>query len=49
MVEVAKNRNGPTGMVELNFFQDFTRFENRTHGGVDREPGAAAGEENEDL
>jgi replicative DNA helicase len=25
---LAKQRNGPTGEVELNFFRDFTRFEN---------------------
>ncbi len=25
-----KNRNGPTGMAELNFIRDFTRFENRS-------------------
>ncbi len=25
-----KNRNGPTGMAELSFIKDFTRFENRS-------------------
>ena len=26
---IAKHRNGPTGMVNMNFFKDFTRFEDR--------------------
>lgn len=28
-VIIAKHRNGPTGKVEMNFFKDFTRFEDR--------------------
>ena len=28
-VIVAKQRNGPTGSVELTFLREFTRFENR--------------------
>jgi replicative DNA helicase len=27
IVDIAKHRNGPTGEVKLNFFKDFTRFE----------------------
>ena len=43
-LEVAKHRNGRTGMVELNFEEELTRFENRTRG-VDRDAGfAPAGE-----
>ena len=29
IVDVAKHRNGPTGEVRLNFFADYTRFDNR--------------------
>lgn len=32
ILDVAKNRNGPTGWVRLNFEDQFTRFENRTEG-----------------
>jgi len=32
IVDVAKHRNGPTGEVELNFFEEFTRFEDRLRG-----------------
>lgn len=39
-VEVAKHRNGQTGMVELNFEEELTRFTNRARG-VDRDAGAA--------
>ena len=48
IVEVAKHRNGPTGIVELNFEEDYTRFENRARG-VDagRDFGPAAQEEGE--
>ncbi|MBU1909632.1 MAG: replicative DNA helicase [Verrucomicrobia bacterium] len=46
IVEVAKHRNGPTGIVKMNFEEDFTRFENRA-AGVDQEggPGARDAEE----
>ncbi|MGD9874941.1 MAG: replicative DNA helicase [Kiritimatiellia bacterium] len=46
IVNVAKNRNGPTGDVNLNFFAEYTRFENR-YEGVD-EPGAPAAYEDEE-
>ena len=29
IVHIAKHRNGPTGKVEMNFFKDLTRFEDR--------------------
>ncbi|MFA5688474.1 MAG: replicative DNA helicase [Kiritimatiellales bacterium] len=29
VVDIAKHRNGPTGEVEMNFFGDITRFEDR--------------------
>jgi replicative DNA helicase len=29
VLDVAKNRNGPTGCFDLNFFDEFTRFESR--------------------
>jgi replicative DNA helicase len=32
IVDVAKNRNGPTGAVELNFTEDLMRFDNRRQG-----------------
>jgi replicative DNA helicase len=32
IVDVAKQRNGPTGDVVLNFEEEFTRFEDRAHG-----------------
>ena len=36
IVDVAKPRNGPTGEVRLNFFSDYTRFDNRIEAaGVD--------------
>jgi replicative DNA helicase len=38
IVNVAKNRNGPTGDVELHFSEEFTRFDNRMHEGVDHPP-----------
>ena len=45
VIDVAKHRNGPTGMVELNFESDFTRFENRARGvDADRDFGPAAQE-----
>jgi len=41
VVDVAKHRNGPTGEVEMNFFKDYTRFEDRdTRHGVDGGPPA---------
>jgi replicative DNA helicase len=41
VVDVAKHRNGPTGEVEMNFFKDYTRFEDRdTRHGVDGAPPA---------
>ena len=37
IVEVVKQRNGPTGEARLNFEEDFTRFRDRAHGvdGID--------------
>lgn len=36
IVDIAKHRNGPTGEVQLNFEESFTRFENRgMEAGVD--------------
>jgi len=32
VVEVAKHRNGPTGEIRLNFEDEYTRFEDRSHG-----------------
>ena len=32
IVDVAKNRNGPTGEVRLNFEDEYTRFRDREHG-----------------
>jgi replicative DNA helicase len=32
IVDVAKQRNGPTGEVELNFVEEFTRFHDRAKG-----------------
>jgi replicative DNA helicase len=32
MVDVAKQRNGPTGVVRLNFESDYTRFYDRAQG-----------------
>ncbi|MFO7871177.1 MAG: replicative DNA helicase [Kiritimatiellia bacterium] len=32
IVEVVKQRNGPTGVVELDFQEEFTRFEDRARG-----------------
>jgi len=42
IVDVAKQRNGPTGEVRLNFDEDFTRFRDREHGvdGIGEEFGA---------
>jgi replicative DNA helicase len=31
VVDIAKHRNGPVGDVELNFFKDITRFEDRAN------------------
>jgi replicative DNA helicase len=30
---VAKQRNGPTGTIDLVFLSEFTRFESRARGG----------------
>ena len=36
VVVATKHRNGPTGEVRLNFFSDYTRFDNRIEtAGVD--------------
>jgi replicative DNA helicase len=37
IVDVVKQRNGPTGEVRLNFEEDYTRFQDRQHGvdGID--------------
>jgi replicative DNA helicase len=50
VVDVAKNRNGPTGEVRLNFEEKFTRFSDRERGvdGAVPVPVGAAGAE-EDL
>jgi replicative DNA helicase len=32
IIDVAKQRNGPTGEVRLNFEEDFTCFSDREHG-----------------
>ena len=43
IVDVAKHRNGPTGEVEMNFFKEYTRFEDRdTRHGVDGDGGFPA-------
>ncbi|MBN1558512.1 MAG: replicative DNA helicase [Lentisphaerae bacterium] len=41
VVDVAKQRNGPTGEIELNFEEEYIRFEDRAHG-VDDAAGAGA-------
>jgi replicative DNA helicase len=41
LVDVAKHRNGPTGEVDLNFEDEFTRFTDRSQG-VDMPEGAPA-------
>lgn len=40
IVDIAKHRNGPTGDVEMNFFREITRFEDRDtqHAGEDYVP-----------
>jgi len=38
IVHIAKHRNGPTGKVNLNFFNEYTRFEDRdTHHGTEED------------
>jgi len=32
ILDIAKQRNGPTGEIRLNFIDELTRFENRAHG-----------------
>jgi hypothetical protein len=44
VLDVAKHRNGPTGEVELNFMEQYTRFLDRIHG-VDEEAAGPAAEE----
>jgi replicative DNA helicase len=39
-VEVAKHRNGPCGIVKLNFEAEYTRFENRSTGVDERDMNA---------
>ena len=38
---IAKQRNGPTGVVKLAFIREFTRFENLSPGNASRTIGAA--------
>ena len=45
IVEIAKHRNGPTGLVRLNFEEEFTRFNDRARQDVDRDGGESVGEE----
>lgn len=40
IVDIAKNRNGPTGKVHFNFEDRFTRFESRVEGRHDEMPPA---------
>ena len=47
IVDVAKHRNGPTGLVRLNFEDEITRFTDRARGGVDQLDGPG-GEPEED-
>ena len=42
-VIVAKQRNGPTGTVELTFLREYTRFENREVGPEDEAAGGGSG------
>ncbi|NCD33706.1 MAG: replicative DNA helicase [Spartobacteria bacterium] len=46
ILDIAKNRNGPTGELELNFLGECTRFDDRTQHGVD--PGEMVDEDDED-
>jgi replicative DNA helicase len=39
-VHIAKQRNGPTGQVDLTFLREFTRFENREVAPEDEGPGS---------
>ncbi len=47
MVDVVKQRNGPTGEVMLNFEDDFTRFRDRAHGVDGFQPEAAVPDDEE--
>ena len=47
VVEIVKHRNGPTGVAQLNFEEEYTRFEDRTRG-VDGE-GPVSFEEDVDV
>jgi replicative DNA helicase len=50
VVEVVKQRNGPTGEVRLNFEEDYTRFRDRAHGVDDlAQPGPPPEEEEAPL
>jgi replicative DNA helicase len=42
IVDIAKNRNGGIGQVEMNFFDDITRFDNRTPAPADVPAGSEA-------
>jgi replicative DNA helicase len=44
IVEVVKQRNGPTGTAKLNFEENFTRFRDREHGVDGLEETGAPGE-----
>ncbi len=35
VVDIAKQRNGATGRIDMNFYEEFTRFEDRASGGTD--------------
>ncbi len=45
ILDIAKHRNGPTGEVRLHFEEDYTRFEDRAHPGVDQAEAYAPDEE----
>lgn len=45
ILDIAKHRNGPTGEVRLHFEEDYTRFEDRAHYGVDADAGFSPDED----